>query len=69
MDFQFWAILAPHGSKGKTFNYELLPILGDPPTLFVFRHVFFAPGKKDKTFELITEKKFTNNAKYFVGRM
>jgi hypothetical protein len=56
MDFQFWAILAPHGSKGKTFNYELLPILGDPPTLFVFRHVFFAPGKKDKTFELITEK-------------
>ena len=32
-------------------------------------HVFFAQGKKDKTFELITEKKFTNNAKYFVGRM
>ena len=39
--------------------------------LFEFRHahVFFAKGKKDKTFELITEKKFTNNAKYFVGRM
>ena len=30
----------------------------DPPTPFVFRHahVFFAQGKKDKTFELITEK-------------
>ena len=51
----------------KVKNFHML--CQNTPFVLWHAHVFFAQGKKDKTFELITEKKFTNNAKYFVGRM